>query len=185
MSSLESKTAGKIVQEISEQISAYIVKQGSIRDGTAIVESDSEHFERIENLRCRKWTPTVDAQKEIADWKEAKKAWDKQVGYLKEDIGKLEAKIEAANKKVKDIKLDAILGSMLAIYEGSSEWNKGFKAGAADMIIKIQKELLPILEIPRIDEHKLLDEAHEGCPGCHKPVQDCTCKYPIKEEATK
>jgi hypothetical protein len=60
----------------------------------------------------------------------------------------LEAKIEAANKIVKDIKLDAVLASMLAIYEGSSEWNKGYKAGAADMIINIQKEMGPLLEIP-------------------------------------
>jgi hypothetical protein len=59
------------------------------------------------------------------------------------------AKVEAANKQVKEIKLEAILASMMAIYEGSSEWNKGYKAGAADMIIKIQKELLPVLEVPR------------------------------------
>jgi hypothetical protein len=40
-------------------------------------------------------------------------------------------------------------------------------------------------KIQRKEEANLLDEAHEGCPGCHKPVQDCTCKYPIKEEAAK
>ena len=92
-----------------------------------------------------------DAQKEIA---ENKTEFERNNAFTHKRILELEGVIEAANKKVKDIKLDAILGSMLAIYEGSSEWNKGFKAGAADMIIKIQKELLPILEIPRKEEPK-------------------------------
>ena len=35
-----------------------------------------------------------DAQKEIEQWEEAKKAWEKQVSYLLEDIRNLEAKVK-------------------------------------------------------------------------------------------
>jgi predicted nucleic acid-binding Zn-ribbon protein len=97
-----------------------------------------------------------DAQKEIESEQNYKRmalsALEKKRELVDEAIDKvseLEAKIEAADKQINEIKLEAILASMMAIYEGSADWNKGYKAGAADMVIKIQKELLPILEIPQ------------------------------------
>lgn len=45
-------------------------------------------------------------------------------------------------KKLRTIQLDAALASMLAIYESAPEWEKGYKAGAADMIIFLTKEFL-------------------------------------------
>jgi hypothetical protein len=62
-------------------------------------------------------------------------------------ISALETELEQIRLKVSGIKLEAVLDSMLAIYEGSADWNRGYKAGAADMIIRIQKELFPSLNL--------------------------------------
>ncbi len=67
----------------------------------------------------------------------ARKDMDEKTKYITYDeYLKLE-------KKLKEIKLEAVLESMMAIYEGSADWNKGYQAGAADMIIRISRELFP------------------------------------------
>lgn len=45
-------------------------------------------------------------------------------------------------KKLREIQLDTILASLLAIYERAPEWEKGYKAGAADMVVHLTKEFL-------------------------------------------
>lgn len=112
------------------------------------------------DLSCTALVKEVDAQKEIdtliAKVLEGIKLideWKQLNDDYHAELTKAEAKIVATNKKVGEIQLEAVLESMIAIYEGSAEWNKGYKAGAADMIIKIQKELSPIL-FPRKEEAK-------------------------------
>lgn len=53
---------------------------------------------------------------------------------------------EYLQKKLEELNLDAILQSMMAIYEGSPEWRKGYKAGVADATNKIVKMVLEALK---------------------------------------
>jgi hypothetical protein len=160
MSNLEDKA--KTIYELMQKRKEWL------EDFSAGALGNQEAYARARDNRSLyeqgvKYVPVVDAQKREA-------ALLDQLDIVTKRNNELGNTINSANK---------------ILLEKLKAWRDAYSLEANDLqaeAIRDLEEVWDAVHIPRIDEHKLLDEAHEGCPGCHKPVQECNCKYPIQPQ---